>query len=380
MPLAYCLLAAPHHRFPNHPECPERVTAIEAELDKLQLGADRQVQHLTELPQQLPKGLLESVHTREHVNRLRATSSSIQAPQAVRDADDPDGPTFATPTSFDDALRAACAAVALVDAVAAGSSGNSSAGSSKANAAVAPSGAAAAAAGFSICRPPGHHATPDDQMGFCLLNNAALAARHAQRAHGLDKVMILDWDVHHGNGTQAIFWEDPSVLLVDIHQADVWPGSGGLEETGAGAGAGATINVPLPWHSGHAAAQQAFELVIAPAARRFKPDLLLISAGYDAHVADPLEHLQFQAATYHWLTSRLCELAAELCGGRLLLVLEGGYNQQALGECVAETVRALLGRPSGSELLQAAQLPHPEEPLEQVAGVLEQVRQLHGLA
>ncbi|PSC68190.1 histone deacetylase 14 isoform X2 [Micractinium conductrix] len=318
-------------------------------------------------------------------------------PTGVRDLDDPDGPTYATPTSYADALAAAGAAVALLDAVVAGCSGSTScaqegsgggsgaaqedgsaaaaaAGSAQAaaRAAAAGGGQAAAAAeptvGFSVCRPPGHHATPGDQMGFCLLNNAALAARHAQRAHGLRRVLILDWDVHHGNGTQDIFVADPSVMLIDMHQQDVWPGSGGEGETGEGAGACATLNVPLPRHSGHEAAQRVWQRVVAPAARRFKPDLFVVSAGYDAHWRDPLEHLQFQSGTFHWLGGAVLALARELCDGRLLLLLEGGYNQEALGESVAETVLALLGWPSAHPLLLPEQLPHPE-PLQQLLGV-----------
>ncbi|EFN52933.1 hypothetical protein CHLNCDRAFT_137274 [Chlorella variabilis] len=306
--LIYAIHAAPQHRFPRHPECPERVTAIQAALEQLgalqRALADGQAMQLDAPPLlELPAGLLAAVHTAEHVDSLRQTSASISGPTAVRDPDDPDGPTFATPSSYADALRAACTAVALVDAVVAGSrgssgtgdgsGGSSGGGGSEAGGGQGSSGRgrehAAATCGFSICRPPGHHATPGDQMGFCLLNNAALAARHAQRAHGLHKasacicmqrrVLVLDWDVHHGNGTQDCFWADPSVLLLDLHQEGVWPGSGAAEEAEAGPGAGATINVPLPWHSGHAAAQLAFEQVVAPAASRFRPDLIIVSAG-----------------------------------------------------------------------------------------------------
>ncbi|KAI7838657.1 hypothetical protein COHA_007583 [Chlorella ohadii] len=389
--LIYAIEAAPGHQFPGHPECPGRVEAIQQALQSLRVFAgcaDGQVEQLGTPPSQLPEGLLETVHTAGHVAELRATSARLSGPTAVRDPDDPDGPTYATPTSYTDALRAACTAVALIDALVASSSGpagksngsggvgGGSAGSSSGSAGGSQQPLAASA--FSICRPPGHHATAVEQMGFCLLNNAALAARHAQRAHGLQKVLILDWDVHHGNGTQDLFYDDPSVLFVDLHQEHVWPGSGALEETGTGAGAGATINVPLAWHSGHAAFQRAFERVVAPAARRFAPDLVIVSAGYDAHYEDPLEKLQLQAGSYHWLAAAVRRLAEELCGGRLLLLLEGGYNQQALGQSVAETVLALLGKPSAHPLLEASQLPHPE-PLGQVDAAIERVRQQHGL-
>ncbi|KAL4422258.1 hypothetical protein ABPG75_008455 [Micractinium tetrahymenae] len=400
--LVYALEAAPRHFFPRHPECPERVAAIEAALQRLDVFAGcakGQVARLEAAPAELPQGLLDAVHTPQHVAALRETSARVQGPTAVRDPDDPDGPTFATPSSFDDAMRAACAAVALVDAVVAASPPGSSQGTADGDSgAGGGSGApaqqqqqqqqqrqrqqqqpvSAPVVGFSICRPPGHHATPGDQMGFCLLNNAALAARHAQRAHGLRKVLILDWDVHHGNGTQDIFWSDPSVLFMDLHQADVWPGSGGEDEAGEGAGAGATLNVPLPWYSGHSAAQRVFETVVAPAARRFGPDLIIVSAGYDAHWQDPLEHLQFQSATYHWLAGAVRDLAAELCSGRLLLLLEGGYNQEALGESVAESILALLGKPSAHPLLAPEQLPHAE-PAAEVEALIGRVRQRHRL-
>ncbi|KAL4425020.1 hypothetical protein ABPG77_001798 [Micractinium sp. CCAP 211/92] len=397
--LVYVLQAAPQHHFPRHPECPERVFAIQAALQRVGIaadGADGQVTRLEALPAELPPGLLEAVHTHEHVAALRETSARVQRPTAVRDPEDPDGPTFATPSSFGDAMTAACAAVALVDVIAsattldsAGHSG-SSGGRGEAGpehqgeqqqqqgAGQPPGAALSPPVGFSLCRPPGHHATPGDQMGFCLLNNAALAARHAQRAHGLRKVLILDWDVHHGNGTQDIFYRDPSVLFVDLHQAGVWPGSGGEEEAGEGAGAGATLNVPLPWHSGHSAVQRVFQGVVAPAARRFSPDLIIVSAGYDAHWRDPLEHLQFQSATYHWLAGAVQDLAGELCSGRLLFVLEGGYDQAALGESVAETVLALLGRPSVHPLLEPKQLPHPE-PAAEVGALVARLRQRLGL-
>ena len=177
----------------------------------------------------LPPGLLESVHTAAHLEALRAASVAAAAgggaPISIRDADDPDGLTYATPSSYDNAVEAVRAAVALVDAVVASGGGGG--------------GSMPAASGFCVCRPPGHHATPGDPMGFCLLNSAMLAARHAQRAHGLPRVLLLDIDVHHGNGSQACAYEDSSILFVDLHQAGVWPGGGALEETGKGAAAAA---------------------------------------------------------------------------------------------------------------------------------------------
>jgi acetoin utilization deacetylase AcuC-like enzyme len=275
------------------------------------------------------------------------------------DPDDPDGPTYATPASYAAALQAAAAAVALVDAVLA---------------------AAAPLAGLSLCRPPGHHAAASSgPAGFCLVNSVAVAARHAQARHGARRVAILDWDVHVGNGTQDIFYDDPDVLLIDIHRDGVWPeSSGALQDIGAGAGRGATINAPLPPGAGHAAALAALAQVVAPALRRFRPDLILVSAGFDAHWRDPLESLQFQSATYHALAAGVRRLAAELCGGRCVLVLEGGYDCEALAESVAEAARGLVGREAATAVLPPAGLPAPE-PAAEVAAALLAVRRLHGL-
>ncbi|GAB4821327.1 hypothetical protein N2152v2_008373 [Parachlorella kessleri] len=347
----YALEKAAGHYYRDHPECPERVAVIGQYLNA-QLQLD--------------------------------TCPAVSEPTALRDPDDPDGCTFVTPSTWQDAFKAASLAVALVDAILDTSSEQPSkaapVGESIYNLRSSSSHSCRGegCCGFSICRPPGHHATPSEALGFCFLNNAALAARHAQRAHGLQRVMIVDWDVHHGNGTQDIFYEDPSVLFVDIHQANVWPESGSLEEAGAGAGQGATINVPLPWYSGHSTALRVFDQVVAPAARRFQPQLIIVSAGYDAHWRDPLEKLAFQSATYHWLAAGVVDLARELCSGRCLLLLEGGYDKDALAESVGETMRALLGQPPSHEV--CAELPGCQpEPLEAVEAVIQQVRDLHGL-
>eukprot|EP00884_Botryococcus_braunii_P023061 jgi/Botrbrau1/9439/Bobra.0252s0062.1 len=189
--------------------------------------------------------------------------------------------------------------------------------------------------------------------------------------------MIYDFDVHHGNGTQAAFYADPSVLFIDQHEEGVYPSEGGrIDETGEGKGRGTTINIPLPEGSGDAAAKMAFEKIVVPAARRFQPDLILVSAGYDAHWRDPLEHLQYQSSTYHALLSGLKNLAQELCGGRLVVVLEGGYDLTGLSESVVETFLGALGRPS-------SHVPDfngcGSEPLAAVSEVLDEVKQLHNL-
>ncbi len=195
--------------------------------------------------------------------------------------------------------------------------------------------------GFLITRPPGHHATPSEAMGFCIFNTIALAAQWAL-LQGLKRILILDWDVHHGNGTQAIFYDTPEVLFIDLHQDGLYPPhSGTPEEQGSGLGKGYTLNIPLPQHSGDSMYLDIFDTIVLPQVQNFAPECILVSAGFDAHESDPLGAMDLTTHGYEKLTKAIQALAQKYCPGRLLYVLEGGYNPQALAQNVLACVKVL---------------------------------------
>ncbi len=197
--------------------------------------------------------------------------------------------------------------------------------------------------GFALVRPPGHHAEHDLALGFCLFNNIAIVARYLQRQHGLEKIAILDWDVHHGNGTQHSFEEDASVLYISLHQYPFYPGTGSRSETGKGKGQGATLNCPMPAGAGDEAYREAFTEQILPKLHAFQPQAVLISAGFDAHAADPLAQINLSTPFYGWMTARLLEIADQYAEGRLMSMLGGGYSLDVLPRCVGAHLTVLAG-------------------------------------
>jgi len=325
-----------HRGPPGHPERPERLAAVSRALDAVRAA-------LLPLPaREATDEEILRVHDRTLLSHVAAAAA--RAPAQL----DPD--TFVSARSHEVARLAAGAAIDLASAVARGE----------------------AASGLAAVRPPGHHAETDRAMGFCLFNNVAIAARALQAVHGVGKVLILDWDVHHGNGTQQAFEADPSVLYLSLHQFPYYPGTGSFGEIGVGRGEGATVNVPLPARSGDAEYVGAVQRVLGPVARAFRPELILVSAGFDAHRDDPLAAMEVSAAGYRTLARSVRALADELCGGRVAAVLEGGYAPSGLFEGVEGLLAAWLEPPA------PAAPPDPVRPGSVLSGVLERVVGIHG--
>jgi acetoin utilization deacetylase AcuC-like enzyme len=299
-----------HVNPPGHPERVERLRAIAAGLEAEEFAylvrADAPLAEDAHILRAHPRGYLDALETR-----------LPNQGYAALDAD-----TFLMPGTLAAARRAAGAVVLGVDMVTAGEVRNA----------------------FCAVRPPGHHAETATPMGFCYFGNAVIGARHALEAHGLERVAIVDWDVHHGNGTQDLVWNDARILFASTHQMPLYPGTGAAEETGAH---GQVVNVPLPPGTGGGAFRAGMLRRVLPAVEAHAPELILISAGFDAHARDPLANLQLTEADFAWATAELCALADRVCGGRIVSTLEGGYDLTALAASVAAHVRVLMERGHG---------------------------------
>ena len=303
---------------PVHPERVDRIRAIEAVLERRCSASPAEPGFATALGWDVARGAAGdggAAAARAPAARTSSGSAEMSARGAAFDLDTP-----TSPGSFEAASRAAGGACALAEALLEGGERT----------------------GFSVLRPPGHHAEPERAMGFCLFATVAIAARHALDALGAERVLVLDWDVHHGNGTNTIFHDSPEVLFASIHQYPFWPGSGALGDVGSGAGEGYSLNLPVPAGTGEAAFLSLVEHVVAPAARQFGPDLILVSAGFDAHRDDPLGGLALETESFGALARQVRALGDEL-GAPVGAVLEGGYDLRALAESVAETMEALAG-------------------------------------
>jgi acetoin utilization deacetylase AcuC-like enzyme len=299
-----------HHTGPGHPESPRRFDAV-----MRALSAGGLIDRLEKIESRLAtEEELCLCHTRDYV---RNTQREILAGATHLST----GDTEVSHQSWDVARRAVGGVLNAVDAVVTGKIENA----------------------FCAVRPPGHHATPDCGMGFCVFNNIAIAARHAQRKHRLARALIVDWDVHHGNGTQDIFYDDGSVFFFSTHQSPLYPGTGMENETGAGAGLGATLNCPFPAGAGRSEILGAFESKLVPVADAFRPDIVLISAGFDSRIGDPLGGFTLSDEDFADLTRIMLAIARKHAQGRLVSLLEGGYNLEGLASAVLAHVNALCG-------------------------------------
>ena len=298
-----------HDTGSGHPETPMRYEVV--------MDALREDVHFWErlnevTPKRASKGLILAAHSPQHYKRVE---NAFETGHDRLDAD-----TVVSMQSFDAAMFAAGGAIAGVDAVMQGEAKNA----------------------FVVARPPGHHATSEHPMGFCLFNNVAVAARYAQNNYKeIERVAVIDWDVHHGNGTQGIFYDDPSVYFFSMHQYPWYPGTGSKGETGFGRGLGSTMNIPVKANTQAGEQTRMFEAALGDISKKFRPDLIFISAGFDAHLTDPLGQLRLEDKDFNAMTRSLKQWADEVCGGRIVSCLEGGYNLDTLGLTVKNHVAAL---------------------------------------
>jgi len=335
--IAITRVPSPGHTSPGHPESPGRFRFF----DQILSGPVSDSLVIID-PEPASPDKLESVHLEQYI---QSVEEAVKRAPTYLDY----GDTYAAPSSFKAALNAAGGTLSVLDQILDGTVDT----------------------GFALVRPPGHHATQNSAMGFCLFNNIAIAARHAQ-IHGLDRVMIIDFDVHHGNGTQDIFDTDPSVLYFSTHQWGIYPGTGHQKETGRGDGEGSTINVPLPARAGDKSFERVWDEILTASVERFLPNIILVSAGFDAHWDDPLAALQLTTSGYHRLSSRLLELANRFCEKRMLFVLEGGYTPETLADNIHACLHALTQKTLNEDRLGPAPFDEPS-----VKKLVEEIRDIH---
>ena len=329
------------HDTGQHVENAQRLVAIMEHLEETKLMG----QLVSIAPRAASLEELAMVHSQGFISYVQAF--------AERGGGWLDADTVVSPTSYDAALYAAGGAVKAVDGVLSGE----------------------VESAFALVRPPGHHALRWEAMGFCLFNNIAIAAKHALNSYGLERILIVDFDVHHGNGTEDTFYNDPSVLYFSTHQYPFYPGTGRFDETGAGPGEGYTVNVPLPAWCGDSEYLQVFEEILAPVARRFSPQLIMVSAGYDTHWSDHMAMMHLSVTGFARMVDFIKKLAQELCHGRIVLTLEGGYDLPSLASSVRATFDVLLGNQVVDPLGPPPQAGAPRS----IDKLLQAIKEIHNL-
>jgi acetoin utilization deacetylase AcuC-like enzyme len=346
------------HHVPNgFPEVPERLRRAIAIIDALVEEGTLPAEKLLRLaPRSATADELGTVHRPQYIERVRhAVETLIEQYGASDETAEFANEVYISPGSYNAAILAAGAPLVALDAVGEGRARN----------------------GYALVRPPGHHARPGQAMGFCIFNNIAVAARYAQQRWGWQRVLIVDYDVHHGNGTQEMFYSDPDVVYFSTHQYPWYPGTGASTEMGSGEGKGATINVPLPAGSGWSVYDPIFRQVLWPVADRFRPDVVLLSAGFDAHWQDPLGEMRLSTPDLSDLTLECIEIADRYCDGRIVAVHEGGYNLDAVAQCAATVLINLTG---SDKVVDDLGLAPPLDSRWNDEAIVSALYELHGLA
>ena len=331
------------HNTGEHPENGKRLQAVMSHLKET--GTLAKLMLIKPIPTTFAE--LKAVHSEAHINYVKQLSES--------NAGYLDMDTVVSEGSYETAIYAAGGVIRAVDAVMKGE----------------------VTSAFALVRPPGHHATRNRAMGFCLFNNIAIGAKYALSQYKLSRLAVIDTDVHHGNGTQDIFNSNPEVLYVSTHESPLYPGTGGIQETGSGSARGTKVNIPLPAGAGDKEYSEVYEEIVVPVVRRYKPELIMVSAGFDAHFADGLAMLRLSVSGYAEVMQNIKKMADELCAGKIVLSLEGGYNLQALSACVKATFDVLLSNGQVDDPLgRPPSIPAPPD----ITPIIQAVKKVHNLS